>query len=69
VYIIRPLVLISISIAFVGVALPQLAKFAVVLALTIAVAFTLANLIRAVPGVKRVLRGGPDFASSQYDMR
>lgn len=55
VYIIHPVVLISISMAFVSIALPQLAKFAVVLALTIAAAFTLAHIIRAVPGVKRVL--------------
>ncbi|HSQ92812.1 MAG TPA: acyltransferase family protein [Methanoregula sp.] len=55
VYIIHPLVLVLLSVAFAGVALPSGAKFALVLPLTIAAAFTLAHLIRAVPGVKRVL--------------
>jgi fucose 4-O-acetylase-like acetyltransferase len=55
VYIIHPLVLILLSLAFAGAALPPFAKFALVLPLTIAASFTLAHLIRAVPGVKRVL--------------
>jgi glucan biosynthesis protein C len=55
VYVFHPVVLISISLAFAGVALPQLAKFAIVLPLAICLSFALAHLIRAVPGVSRVL--------------
>lgn len=55
VYIIHPVVLILLALAFASVSLPQLAKFAIVLPLAIAVSFVLAHLIRAVPGVKRVL--------------
>ncbi|PKG33705.1 acyltransferase family protein [Methanoregula sp.] len=55
VYVFHPVVLVSLSLVFVGVALPQLAKFAIVLPLTIAISFILAHLIRAVPGVDRVL--------------
>ncbi|HPD75603.1 MAG TPA: hypothetical protein PKZ65_06050 [Methanoregulaceae archaeon] len=38
-----------------GAVIPSLAKFAIVLPLAIACSFTLTHLIRAVPGVKRVL--------------
>ena len=55
VYIIHPVVLILLSMALAGIIIPQLAKFAVVLALAIICSFLLAHLIRALPGVKRVL--------------
>jgi len=55
VYVFHPVVLVSLSLLFAGVALPLLAKFAIVLPLTIAISFILAHLIRAVPGVDRVL--------------
>jgi surface polysaccharide O-acyltransferase-like enzyme len=55
VYVFHPVVLVSLSLAFAGIALPQLAKFAIVLPLTIACSFILARLIRSVPGVDRVL--------------
>jgi len=55
VYVFHPVVLVSLSLAFTAVALPQLAKFAIVLPLAIALSFVLAHLIRAVPGVDRVL--------------
>lgn len=55
VYIIHPLVLVSISVACVGILLPQEIKFTLVLLLTIAAAFALGHLIRALPGAKRVL--------------
>jgi surface polysaccharide O-acyltransferase-like enzyme len=55
VYVFHPVILVSLSLLFAGVALPQLAKFAIVLPLTIAFSFILAHLIRAVPGVDRVL--------------
>jgi hypothetical protein len=40
---------------FAGIALPQLAKFAIVLPLAIAFSFILAHMIRALPGAKHVL--------------
>jgi membrane protease YdiL (CAAX protease family) len=55
VYVFHPVVLILLSMAFAGLALPQLAKFAIVLPLAICFSFALAHLIRAVPGVSRVL--------------
>ncbi|WAC05865.1 MAG: acyltransferase family protein [Methanoregula sp.] len=55
VYVFHPVVLISISLVFAGIALPQLAKFAIVLPLAICISFALAHLIRAMPGVSRVL--------------
>jgi hypothetical protein len=55
VYVFHPLVLVSISLIFAGIALPQLAKFAIVLPLAIAGSFILGHLIRAIPGVQRVL--------------
>lgn len=55
VYVFHPVVLVTLSLLFAGVALPQLAKFAIVLPLAIALSFALAHLIRAVPGVDRVL--------------
>ena len=55
VYIFHPVVLVSLSLLFAGIALPQLAKFAIVLPLTIAVSFVLGHLIRSIPGVDRVL--------------
>lgn len=55
VYVFHPVILVSLSLLVAGVALPQLAKFAIVLPLTIAVSFGLAHLIRALPGVDRVL--------------
>ncbi|HXX55806.1 MAG TPA: acyltransferase family protein [Methanoregula sp.] len=55
VYIIHPVVLILLALAFAGITIPSLAKFAIVLPLAIASSFLLAHLIRAVPGVKRVL--------------
>ena len=55
VYIIHPVVLILLSLAFAGLALTQLAKFAIVLPLAICLSFALAHVIRAVPGVTRVL--------------
>lgn len=55
VYVFHPVVLVSLSLLFAGVALPQLAKFAIVLPLAIAISFILAHVIRAVPGVDKVL--------------
>ena len=55
VYIIHPVILILLAIALAGFALPPLAKFAVVLPLAICSSFLLSHLIRAIPGVKRVL--------------
>jgi surface polysaccharide O-acyltransferase-like enzyme len=55
VYVFHPIVLVSLSLVFAGIALPQLAKFAVVLPLVIAFSFILAHLIRSIPGVDRVL--------------
>jgi hypothetical protein len=55
VYVIHPVVLILISMALASFVIPQLAKFAVVLALAITCSFLLAHLIRAIPGVNRVL--------------
>lgn len=55
VYVFHPIVLVSLSLVFAGVALPQLAKFAIVLPLVIAISFILAHLIRSLPGVDRVL--------------
>jgi fucose 4-O-acetylase-like acetyltransferase len=55
VYVFHPVVLVSLSLVFAGIALPQLAKFAIVLPLAIACSFILAHLIRSIPGVDRVL--------------
>jgi hypothetical protein len=55
VYVFHPIVLVSLSLMFADVALPQMAKFAIVLPLAIAFSFILAHLIRAVPGMDRVL--------------
>ncbi len=55
VYIFHPVVLVCLSLLFAGITLPQLAKFAIVLPLTIAVSFGLGHLIRSIPGVDRVL--------------
>ncbi|NMB79649.1 MAG: acyltransferase family protein [Methanomicrobiales archaeon] len=55
VYVFHPVVLVSLSLLFAGVALPQLAKFAIVLPLAIALSFGLAHIIRSLPGVDRVL--------------
>jgi glucans biosynthesis protein C len=55
VYIIHPVVIILLSLAFVSLAIPSLAKFAIVLPLAICISFAIAHLIRAIPGVKRVL--------------
>lgn len=55
VYVFHPIVLVSLSLLFVGVALPQLAKFAIVLPLALAFSFILAHLICSIPGVGRVL--------------
>jgi hypothetical protein len=55
VYIIHPVILILLAIALAGFALPSLAKFAIVLPLAICLSFVLAHVIRAVPGVKKVL--------------
>jgi glucan biosynthesis protein C len=55
VYIIHPVVLVSLSLLFAGVALPQLAKFAIVLPLAICISFAVAQGIRAIPGITKVL--------------
>ncbi|WP_321504365.1 acyltransferase family protein [uncultured Methanoregula sp.] len=55
VYIIHPVIIISLALVLTGIALPPIAKFAIELPLAICCAFVLAHLIRAVPGVKRVL--------------
>jgi hypothetical protein len=55
VYIFHPVVLVSLALLFAGIALPQLAKFAIVLPLAIALSFGLAHLIHSIPGVDRVL--------------
>ena len=55
VYIIHPVILILLAITLAGFALPSLTKFAIVLPLAICLSFALAHVIRAVPGVKRVL--------------
>jgi len=54
-YVIHPVVVILLALAMAGAANPSFAKFAIVLPLAIACSFTLAHLIRAMPGVKRVL--------------
>ena len=53
--VIHPVGVILLALAMAGAAIPSLAKFMIVLPLAIACSFTLAHLIRAVPGVKRVL--------------
>ena len=55
VYVFHPIVLVSLSLVFAGIALPQLVKFSIVLPLAIAFSFILAHQIRSVPGVDRVL--------------
>lgn len=55
VYIIHPFVIVLLAIALSGLALPALAKFALVLPLAIIIVFGAAHLIRAIPGVSRVL--------------
>jgi len=55
VYIIHPVILILLAIALTDFAFPSLAKFVVVLPLAICLSFTLAHVVRAIPGVKRVL--------------
>ena len=55
VYIIHPVIIILLAITLAGFALPSLTKFAIVLPLAICLSFALAHVIRAVPGVKRVL--------------
>ena len=55
VYIIHPVVLILLSMAFADLALPLLAKFLIVLPLAICLSFALAHVIRTMPGVTRVL--------------
>lgn len=55
VYVFHPVVLVFLSLLFAGIALPQLAKFAIVLPLAIAISFILAHLIRSIPCVDRVL--------------
>ena len=55
VYIIHPVVLIIIAVALKDLMIPALGKFAVVLALTICLAFSLAHGIRALPGVRKIL--------------
>jgi len=55
VYIIHPFIVVSLAIALSAVAIPALAKFAIVLPLAVVLAFTVAHLIRAIPGVNRVL--------------
>lgn len=54
VYVFHPVVLVSLSLLFAGVALPQLAKFAIQLPLAICFSFVLAHEIRTLPGVKKV---------------
>jgi peptidoglycan/LPS O-acetylase OafA/YrhL len=55
VYIIHPVVLVSLALAFAGIALPQLLKFSIVLSLVIVISFALAHVIRTLPGAKKVL--------------
>jgi len=55
VYIIHPFVIVLLAIALSGVAFPALGKFAIVLPLAIILAFGVAHIIRAIPGVSRVL--------------
>jgi peptidoglycan/LPS O-acetylase OafA/YrhL len=55
VYVFHPLVLVSLSLIFAGIAIPQLVKFAIVLPLAIAGSFLLGHMVRSVPGVDRVL--------------
>jgi len=55
VYVFHPIVLVSLSLVFAGITLPQLAKFALVLPLAITFSFILAHLIRTLPGAKQVL--------------
>ncbi|MEI7857403.1 MAG: acyltransferase family protein [Methanomicrobiales archaeon] len=55
VYIIHPVVLILLSLAFAGFVFPSLVKFAIVLPLAIGLSFMLAHVIRAIPGITKVL--------------
>ena len=55
VYFIHPVVLITLTSAFIGLALPPLVKFAVMTPVVLVSCFAVAGLLRAIPGVKRVL--------------
>jgi Acyltransferase family. len=55
VYIIHPFFVVLLAIALSSLAIPALGKFAIVLPLAIVLSFGVAHLIRAIPGVSRVL--------------
>jgi glucan biosynthesis protein C len=54
-YIIQPLVLVPAAVLLQGAAWPALAKFVVVAALAVVVAYSLARALRLVPVVRRVV--------------
>ena len=55
VYVIHPAVMITLTSAFMDLVLPPLAKFAVMSPLVLTGCFGIAGLLRAIPGVKKVL--------------
>ncbi len=55
VYIIHPLVLVPLAVALQSLLLPPIPKFLAMSALAVPLCFLIAHLIRAIPGVKRVL--------------
>ena len=54
-YIIQPLVLVPAAVLLQGAAWPALAKFVVVAALAVVVAYSLARALRLLPVVRRVV--------------
>jgi glucans biosynthesis protein C len=55
VYVIHPAVMIALTSAFTGLALPPLVKFAVMAPVVLAACFVTAVLLRTIPGVKKIL--------------
>jgi peptidoglycan/LPS O-acetylase OafA/YrhL len=55
VYLIHPLILIPITVAMTGVAIPPLGKYAIVLPVVVALTFLAADGLRRIPGVKAIL--------------
>jgi glucans biosynthesis protein C len=55
VYLIHPLILVPITVAFVPLAIHPLVKYAIVLPLVVVLCFLVSGLLRRIPGVKKVL--------------
>ena len=55
VYLIHPLILVPITVAFTPVQLPPLLKFAIVLPVVVILCFLVSDGLRRIPGVKSVL--------------